>query len=164
MKYYCNPVNINYNTCNKENCTPCGHMRQFSSKNIAIKEKRTQKKDHRINHRIHPICLNKLCAKQKPGSSCQTTGRTRKSRQTDTRTARIAAYMHKKKISCYCKQCCPVLEQILPDPCSYLFHKLFYRMIFFGHFSAHAPQFVHFSGSIHARLFSTTIASAGQTF
>lgn len=102
--------------------------------------------------------------KQKPGSSCQTTGRTRKSRQTDTRTARIAAYMHKKKISCYCKQCCPVLEQILPDPCSYLFHKLFYRMIFFGHFSTHAPQFVHFSGSIHARLFSTTIASAGQTF
>ena len=90
--------------------------------------------------------------------------RTRKSRQTDTRTARIAAYMHKKKIYCYCKQCCPVLEQILPDPCSYLFHNLFYRMIFFGHFSAHAPQFVHFSGSIHARLFSTTIASAGQTF
>ena len=127
------------------------------------KRKQHTEKDHRINHRIHPICLSKLCAKQEPGSSCQTTGRTRKSRQTDTRTARIAAYMHKKKISCYCKQCCPVLEQILPDPCSYLFHKLFYRMIFFGHFSAHAPQFVHFSGSIHARLFSTTIASAGQT-
>ena len=39
-----------------------------------------------------------------------------------------------------------------------------YKMIFFGHFSAHNPQFVHFSGSICAKLSVTVIASEGHTF
>ena len=39
-----------------------------------------------------------------------------------------------------------------------------YNMIFFGHFCAHAPQFVHFSGSICAILSTTLTASNSQTF
>ena len=36
-------------------------------------------------------------------------------------------------------------------------------MIFFGHFSAHFPQFVHFAGSICAILLTTLIASSSHT-
>ena len=37
-------------------------------------------------------------------------------------------------------------------------------MIFFGHFSAHFPQFVHFSGSMCAMLSTTCTASDSHTF
>ena len=43
-----------------------------------------------------------------------------------------------------------------PDPSAY-------KIIFFGHFSAQAPQFVHFFGSICAMLSSTFTAPASQT-
>lgn len=39
-----------------------------------------------------------------------------------------------------------------------------YRIIFFGHFAAQAPQFVHFSESIYAMLSTTLTASNWHTF
>ena len=39
-----------------------------------------------------------------------------------------------------------------------------YKMIFFGHFSAQRPHFVHFSWSMYATLSTTWTASDGQFF
>lgn len=46
----------------------------------------------------------------------------------------------------------------------FLFAASYYLIIFFGHFSAHFPQFVHFSGSMWAILPVTVTAWNSQTF
>ena len=50
------------------------------------------------------------------------------------------------------------------ETASGFFSFIIYLMIFFGHFSAHFPQFVHFSGSMCAMLSTTCTASDSHTF
>ena len=114
-------------------------------------------------------CIRKFSLQYREHRSRKSAPRAWNPCQHDTGAKTIQEFPSNQKISCKHCQCRPYILPISPCQSEGILYDLYccsshYFIIFFGHFSAHFPQFVHFSGSMCAMLSTTLIASNSHTF